>query len=110
MSSERLFVDTFFVVALYNRRDQNHARAVAFALRLEQAAEVWTTEAVLVAIGNALSAVNRQGASAFITACYQAPGNLRVVPVDTALLLRGFRLYESRPTRTGGLRTASPLS
>ncbi len=50
MTATSLFLDTLFVQALLNRRDQYHAQAVAFAPRLRTAAEVWITEAVLVEI------------------------------------------------------------
>jgi uncharacterized protein len=102
MNGERFFLDTFFVQALLNRRDQYHAQAVAFGPRLRTAVEVWITEAVLVEIGNALSAINRAGAAAFIRSCYQTP-NLRVVAVDTALIDRALRLYEARADKTWGL-------
>ncbi len=102
MNGERFFLDTLFVQALLNRRDQYHAQAVAFAPRLRAASEVWITEAVLVEIGNALSAINRAGAAAFVRSCYRTP-NMRVVPVDTALLERTLRFYETRADKTWGL-------
>ncbi len=71
MSAARLFLDTVFVQALLNRRDQYHRGAVAFAPRLRAAAEVWITEAVLIEIGNALSAIDRVGAARFIEAAME---------------------------------------
>lgn len=102
MSGERLFLDTFFVQALLNRRDQYHAQAQAIGPRLRTAAEVWVTEAILLEVGNALSAINRPGAIAFIRNCYQTP-NLRVVPITTELLQRAMALYAARPDKTWGL-------
>ena len=58
MSRERLFLDTVFVQALLNRRDQYHAQAMTLLPRVRSAIEVWATEAVLVEIGNALSNVD----------------------------------------------------
>lgn len=55
MSNERFLLDTVFVQALLNQRDQYHAKAKAFLPRVRDAAEVWITEAVLIEIGNALS-------------------------------------------------------
>lgn len=102
MNGERFFLDTFFVQALLNRRDRYHAQAIAFAPRLRAASEVWITEAVLVEIGNALSAIDRAGAAAFIRSCYHTP-NMRIVTVDTALIDRALRLYENRADKTWGL-------
>jgi hypothetical protein len=102
MSDERLFLDTVFIQALLNKRDQYHAIARAFLPRVRAAAEVWVTEAVLVEVGNALGAVNRSAAVQFIQQCYNTP-NLGVVTVDTPLLNRALQLYSERPDKTWGL-------
>lgn len=98
----RIFLDTVFIQALLNPRDQHHARARAFAPRLRAAAEVVVTEAVLIEVGNALSAINRAGAVRFIDRCYQTR-NMRVIAVDTALLGRAVRLYSARRDKGWGL-------
>lgn len=102
MSSERLLLDTVFVQALLNHRDQYHAQAKAFLPRVRAAMEVWITEAVLIEVGNGLSAVNRTAAVKFIEQCYRT-ANLRVVSVDTPLLTRALQLYRERPDKTWGL-------
>jgi len=51
---ERIFVDTAFVLALVNDRDQYHKRAQELADYLE-AQELLITDAVLLEIGNALA-------------------------------------------------------
>lgn len=64
MSSERLLLDTVFVQALLNRRDQYHAQAMTLLPRVRSAIEVWVTEAVLVEIGNCCDArfpIDRRG-------------------------------------------------
>jgi len=102
MSHERFLLDTAFVQALLNKRDQYHHQARAFLPRLQSAQEVWITEAVLVEIGNALSVYNRAGAVQFIKLCYDTP-NIQVVSVDTSLLTRSLQLYESRQDKPWGL-------
>ena len=102
MKGERLFLGTAFVQALLNRHDQYHDQAKVLLPRVQAAAQVWTTEAVLVEIGNALSACNRQAAVQFIEQCYHTP-NIHVVSVDTSLLLRALQLYHSRLDKTWGL-------
>ena len=72
MSRERLFLDTAFIQALLNWRDQYHAQAMILLPRVRSAAEVWITEAVLVEVGNALSDVDRMAAVRFIEQCYVA--------------------------------------
>ena len=82
MSAERLLLDTAFVQALLNRRDQYHPRARALLPRVRQATEVWVTEAVLVEVGNAFGSYDRAAAAQFVSQCYQT-ANMRVVSVVT---------------------------
>jgi predicted nucleic acid-binding protein len=102
MSGRRLFLDSAFVQAWFNRNDQHHLRAVEWARVLDTAVEVWTTEAVLVETGNALSATNRTAAVDFIKGAYRT-ANVRVVQVDTALLREALNLYEQRADKEWGL-------
>jgi hypothetical protein len=102
MSAERLFLDTVFIQALLNRHDQYHHQAKLILSRVRAAREVWITEAVLIEVGNALSALNREAAARFIHQCY-ATGNMRVVTVDTSLLDHALQLYRSRPDKTWSL-------
>ncbi|MCI0392632.1 MAG: PIN domain-containing protein [Acidobacteria bacterium] len=102
MSNKRLLLDTVFVQALLNQRDQYHDKAKTFLPRVRAATEVWITEAVLIEIGNALSAFNRQAAAQFIRQCYQT-ANVRVVSVDSILLKRATQLYDTRSDKTWGL-------
>jgi predicted nucleic acid-binding protein len=62
MSKERLFIDTAFIQAVLNKQDQYHAQALKLLPKVKNALEVWTTEAVLMEVGNALSTFNRQKA------------------------------------------------
>ena len=102
MSRERLFLDTAFIQALLNSYDEYHQQAKQLFPRVRSAAEVWLTEAILVEVGNALSRLNRNGAVQFIQQCYRT-NNIRVVSVDTALLMRSLELYQARPDKDWGL-------
>ena len=106
MNRERLFLDTFFVQALFNPRDRYHEQARHFEPRLRAAAEVWVSEAVLVEVADALSARDREGAVAFVRGCYTTP-NIHVVSMDTLLLNRALELYHARPDKTWGLTDCS---
>jgi predicted nucleic acid-binding protein len=99
---ERLLLDTSFIQALLNSKDRHHQRAKVLLPRVYNAREVWVTEAVLVEVGNAFSAMNRGAACQFIRQCYQTP-NIKVVSVDTALLSRALELYDARPDKDWGL-------
>ena len=102
MKPTRLFLDTTFVQALLNRNDQYHQIAKACLGKLRTAKEVWTTEAILIEIGNALSATHREAAVRFIDQCY-ATSNIHVVSVDTGLLKRALSLYDQRTDKEWGL-------
>lgn len=101
MSQRRIFLDTVSIQAIYNSRDQYHVRAIALLPEIEKA-EAWVTEAVLIEVGNGLSAVNRQGAVEFIRLCYETP-NIHVVKFETELMDRALRLYGDRADKTWGL-------
>jgi len=107
MTEERLFLDTSFVQALINRRDQYHERAKAMFPRVRDARSVVLTEAILVEVGNALSRFDRAAAAEFLDSCLQdgerRANNLTVIPVDKALLSRGLDLYRSTPDKEWGL-------
>lgn len=102
MSSERFFLDTAYVQALVNARDQHHSVARALVQRVRAASEVWVTEAVLTEVGNVLARSHRAEASAFIAGCYTT-ANIRVVSVDTTLLHRALDLYKRRADKAWGL-------
>lgn len=102
MTAERIFLDTAFVQALLNRRDQYHSKAKSLMGRVREASEIWVTEAVLVEVGNALASVNRKGAVSFIDSCYRTP-NVNVVMVDTPLLNKALNLYKNRLDKEWGL-------
>jgi predicted nucleic acid-binding protein len=71
--NERFLLDTVFIQALLNFRDQYHTKAKTFLPRLRKASEVWVNEAVLVEVCNALSVVNRTAAIQFVEYCYSTP-------------------------------------
>ena len=102
MSHSRLLLDTVFIQALLNPRDQYHEQAKRWLNPVINAAEVWVTEAVLTEVANALSAIHRNNAVRFIQQCYNTD-NIRVVSVDRNLLIRALQLYEARPDKTWGL-------
>lgn len=102
MTPDRLFLDASYVIAILNAKDQHHQKAISLRFRVRDAAEVWTTEAVLVEIGNGLSATYRVEAANFIRLCYLT-SNIRVVNITTRLMTDAIDLYRSRQDKTWGL-------
>jgi len=101
MNHARLFLDTVFIQALLNQRDQYHNQARRWLPTVKAADEVWTTEAVLVEVGNALSTFNRHAAAHFIRSCYQTQ-NMTVVNVDPHLMNQAILFYLSHQDKTWG--------
>jgi predicted nucleic acid-binding protein len=57
---------------------------------------------VLIEVGNALASINRSGAAEFIKGCRITP-NLKVVAVDTSLLIKAVKLCETHADKEWGL-------
>lgn len=74
-----IFIDTAYVIALINRRDQYHSHALELARRFA-GQPLLVTDAVLLEIGNALARSYKAEAIAvieqFITADEVTPGSL----------------------------------
>jgi predicted nucleic acid-binding protein len=102
MSKERLFLDTAFIQAILNRRDQYHQSAFKLLPLVENAQEIWTTEAILMEVGNALSSFDRPKVVNFIKQCYTTE-NIKVVNVSPEVFREGLNLYESRQDKQWGL-------
>lgn len=101
-TARRAFVDTSFVLALFNRADAHHERASRWLACLRGNAELWVTEAVLTEVCNALAASNRRAAVSFAEQAYQTAG-MQVVSVDPILFQRALELYRDRPDKAWGL-------
>jgi predicted nucleic acid-binding protein len=102
MKAYRFFLDTAYVLALFNPRDTHHKCAKTLLPSIHSAREVWLTEAVLIEIANALASSNRSAAVAFINSCYITP-NVRIVSVDSKLFKRAMDFYENRVDKEWGL-------
>lgn len=98
---DRIFVDTSFVLALINQRDQYHSQAEALSHRFESSRLI-TTDAVLLEIGNALSKDFRKEAVEVIRILRSA-GRVEVVGIDLRLLEMGLEVYSKYADKTWGL-------
>lgn len=96
-----IFIDTSYVLALVNTRDDYHL-AASQAAQLVQPPFL-TTEAILVEVGNALSQVRWR------ELCIETINDLRddpsveVVAVDTGLFERALGLFGQRKDKDWGL-------
>jgi uncharacterized protein len=96
-----VFVDTSFVIALINERDQYHQQAMAL-VPLFESRQLVTTDAVLLEIGNALAKDYRQAAVMVLNKFINSD-NVEVVALDQALRTQAIALYSSRIDKAWGL-------
>jgi predicted nucleic acid-binding protein len=96
-----IFLDTSYVIALVNKKDQYHERASEMARALGKQVLV-TTDAVLFEVGNALARNFKAEAIAVIEEFLDSD-EVRIVSVDTHLFQKGFDLYKSYQDKAWGL-------
>ena len=99
--ANRIFVDTSFVLALLNERDQYHQQAEALSFKFEESFLI-TTVAVLLEIGNALAKDFRKEATAVIKLLRNSD-KVEVVQIDERLLEKALDIYEKYDDQTWGL-------
>ncbi|MBI4560285.1 MAG: type II toxin-antitoxin system VapC family toxin [Candidatus Hydrogenedentes bacterium] len=88
-----LFVDTSFVIALINLRDQHHAEAKQWAVELAGVPLI-VTDAVLLEIGNALARGFKGKAVEIIEHFLSAP-EVEMVRVTPRLFEEAFAMYKA---------------
>ena len=96
-----VFLDTGYMLALLNTRDKYHQAAVALAGSVQP--PYITSEAILLEIGNALSRPPYRTLGIQALTELRESDQYRVVPVDSALIARGFDLFRTRTDKAWGL-------
>ncbi|MBN4001304.1 MAG: type II toxin-antitoxin system VapC family toxin [Nostoc sp. LPT] len=97
----KIFVDTLFVVALINQRDQYHQRASELADSLETQLLI-TTDAVLLEIGNAL-ARNYKNEAVEIIEHFFGSDEVEIVRLTPELFAQAFTVYKTHQDKAWGL-------
>ncbi|NJN82165.1 MAG: type II toxin-antitoxin system VapC family toxin [Caldilineaceae bacterium] len=99
-----VFLDTAYVIALANAKDQLHGKAVAIATQLRtQETKLVTTRAVLFEIGNALSGQRFRAAAVQLLHALEADPTVGIITVTDGLYSQAFNLYRTRPDKEWGL-------
>ena len=89
-----VFADTFYFLALLNRKDAAHQRAVEVSRR--PGLMLVTTEFVLLELADALCAPHQRVEVLSIFAVVKSDPACRVVPATDDLLARGLKLWQER--------------
>jgi predicted nucleic acid-binding protein len=98
---DRIFLDTSFVIALINEKDQYRNQAEALSLRFANSA-LLTTSAVLLEIGNALAKDFRAEALSIIKVLSHS-SRVEVIEIDSDLMEKGLAVYEKYSDKRWGL-------
>ncbi len=99
-----IFLDASYAIALAAPQDQNHARAVALAQRIQtEHLRLVTTRAVVLEIGNALSKRRHREAAVKLLYALEHDPSVEVLPLSEALFRQGFDLYRQRFDKEWGL-------
>ena len=97
----RIFVDTSFILALINERDQYHDQAESLSYKFENSPLI-TTDAVLLEIGNAMAKDFREEAAAIIKLLRNSQ-RVEVIEIGVRLFEKGLEVYEKYSDKTWGL-------
>ena len=98
----RLFVDSFYYIALINPRDQHHGHVQTIAPTLT-GCHFWTTDLVLIEVANALSAERLRGYAAGYVRSLEQSSDTTIIRLDNDLFERALSLYEQRSDKTWSL-------
>jgi predicted nucleic acid-binding protein len=99
-----VFLDTAYVYALVNTRDQWHEQAVEWQRKLAgDRRPVITTQLILVEIADGLAAVKFRAQAVQIVITLQSNPFVEVIPLSSQLLSDAIDLYRSRPDKNWGL-------
>ena len=99
--SNKVFIDTQFVIALINQRDENHKQASELAEKYENQ-PLLTTDGVLLEIGNALARNFKDQAVEAIDD-FLTSNDVEIIHLTPQLFDQGFSLYKKHKDKTWGL-------
>ena len=104
LTTNKVFLDTAYAIALSVESDEHHERAEGLAEQLEaEQTRLVTTRAILLEIGNALSKKRyRKAALALLDALEQDP-QVEIVPLSEELFEQALELFRNRPDKQWGL-------
>lgn len=92
-----VFADTYYYLALGNRSDEAHAKAVSFARTLQ--IPLVTTAWILTEVADAMARATDRAAFVTLLGLLRADASLTIVPPSEDLFEQGIELYSNRPDK-----------
>jgi uncharacterized protein len=96
-----VFADTYFFLAILNRADPTHERAVALSRQIRSVRV--TTDWIITELADGLAKVGHRERFMDLYRHIQLSPAIRVVPASRALLEEGISLYGARPDKEWSL-------
>ena len=93
----KVFADTFFFLALLDSRDAAHEEARQLARRPWQ--RIYTTDYILLELGNALSAPEDRSDYLALVTMMRKASVYEIIPASQPLLNEGLELFWQRPDK-----------
>lgn len=104
----KLFIDTSFFIALANSRDSHHAQALLIQSQLsQQKAYKYTSEYVLIELGNGLSRLRFRPIAQRIIQLVRTDQSFEVVSATPDLFAESLALFNQRDDKEWGLTDCS---
>ncbi|MFN5953585.1 MAG: type II toxin-antitoxin system VapC family toxin [Dolichospermum sp.] len=97
----KIFVDTLFIVALINKRDQYHQKALELSEEYENYPLI-TTDAVFLEVGNALSN-NYKNEAVELMESFLESDDVEVIRLNPDLFDEALSLYKKHQDKSWGL-------
>lgn len=102
------FLDTAYLYALLNSRDEWHLAALRWQERLaEQHRPLVTTELVLVEFADGLASLRYRSEAARTIAALQSSSLVEIIPASSELFIQALRLFEHRDDKGWGMTDCS---
>lgn len=101
MPSHKIFIDTSYVIALINKKDQYHSIAESL-VNIYDEHNFMISDCILLKIGNALSRNYKQEAIEIIENFFMED-NITVIHLTQDLFAEGFSLYKTHQDKDWGL-------
>ena len=99
--SNKIFIDTLFVVALINQRDEYHEKAIELS-NIYEGASLITSDVVLLEIGNALARNFKKEAIQIIDD-FLSSSDVEIVRITPLLFERAYSIYKQYYDKDWGL-------
>ena len=93
----KVFADTFFFLALLDSRDAAHEEARLLGRRPWQ--RIYTTDYILLELGNALSAPDDRSDYLALVAMMRKAAVYEIIPASQTLFSEGLELFTNRPDK-----------